>query len=112
MCGNSESSENSESQSSIEIYPTNIYEIRDDMSVVGSVIQLTKDYTTGNETFKQESRGTVIEATSRKDRKWKVSLDNDTKKYRLVKARDLQLYEAATLLPNSKSQTDEDSFEY
>ena len=62
--------------------------------------------------FKQGSIGTVIEATSRKDRKWKVSLDNDTKKYRLVKARDLQLYEAATLLPNSKSQTDEESFEY
>ena len=42
MCDNSE---NSESQSSIEIYPTNIYEIRDEMSVVGRVIQLTKDYT-------------------------------------------------------------------
>jgi len=34
-------------------------------------------------------------------------LDNDTKKYRLIKARDLQLYEAAALVPNSKSQTDE-----
>ncbi len=41
-------------------------------SIVGRDIQLTKDYTTGNETFKQESRGTVIEATSRKDRKLKV----------------------------------------
>ena len=91
---------------------TNIYDIEDEISVVGRVIHLTKDYTTGNETFKKGSIETVIEATSRKDRKWKVSLDNDTKKYRLVKARDLQLYEAATLLPNSKSQTDEDSFEY
>jgi len=34
-------------------------------------------------------------------------LDNDTKKYRLIKARDLQLYEAAALVTNSKSQTDE-----
>lgn len=42
-------------------------------SIVGRDIQLTKDYTTGNETFKQESRGTVIEATSRKDRKLKVN---------------------------------------
>ena len=91
---------------------TNIYDTEDEISVVGRVIHLTKDYTTGNETFKKGSIETVIEATSRKDRKWKVSLDNDTKKYRLVKARDLQLYEAATLLPNSKSQTDEDSFEY
>ena len=41
-------------------------------SIVGRDIQLTKDYTTGNETFKQESRWTVIEATSRKDRKLKV----------------------------------------
>jgi len=31
--------------------------------------------------FKKGSIGTVIEATSRKDRKWKVSLDNDTKEY-------------------------------
>ena len=50
----------------------NIHEIIDETSVVGRDIQLTKDYTTGNETFKQESRGTVIEATSRKDRKLKV----------------------------------------
>ena len=42
------------------------------MSIVGREIQLTKDYTTGKTTFKQESRGTVIEATSRKDRKLKV----------------------------------------
>ena len=44
-------------------------------SIVGRDIQLTKDYTTGNETFKQGSRGTVIEATSRKDRKLKVKFN-------------------------------------
>jgi len=49
--------------SCIYIYPTNIYDIRDEMSVVGRVIQLTKDYTTGNDTFKKGSIGTVIEAT-------------------------------------------------
>ena len=53
------------------------------MSIVGRIIQLTKDYTTGNATFKQGSRGTVIEATSRKDGKLKVKLDNDdTKTFR------------------------------
>ena len=63
------------------------------MSIVGREIQLTKDYTTGNATFKQGSRGTVIEATSRKDGKLKVKLDNDnTKTFRLIKERDLQLY--------------------
>jgi len=41
--------------SCIYIYPTNIYDIRDEMSVVGRVIQLTKDYTTGNDTFKKGS---------------------------------------------------------
>ena len=35
-----------------------------------------KDYTTDNATFKQGSRGTVIDATSRKDRKWKVKFNN------------------------------------
>ena len=60
-------------KSSIEMYSTSIKEIQDVMSVVGRTILLTKDYTTGNETFKQGSRGTVvIEATSRKDRKLKV----------------------------------------
>ena len=81
-------------------------------SIVGRDIQLTKDYTTGNETFKQGSRGTVIEATSRKDRKLKVKFNNDTKKYRLINGCDLQLYEGVAFLPNSKSQTEEDSFEY
>ena len=46
------------------MYSTSIKEIQDVMSVVGRTILLTKDYTTGNETFKQGSRGTVIEATS------------------------------------------------
>ena len=50
------------------------------MSIVGRDIQLTKDYTTGNATFKQGRRGTVIEATSRKDRRWKVKFNNDIKK--------------------------------
>ena len=70
------------------MYSTSIKEIQDEMSVVGRTIQLTKDYTTGNETFKQGSRGTVIEATSRKDRKLKVKLDNDTKKYTLIEGCD------------------------
>ena len=67
------------------------YIYMNERSIVGRDIQLTKDYTTGNETFKQESRGTVIEATSRKDRKLKVKFNNDTKKYRLIKGYDLQL---------------------
>lgn len=81
--------------------------------IVGREIQLTKDYTTGNATFKQGSRGTVIEATSRKDGKLKVKLDNDnTKTFRLIKECDLQLYEGVASSPNSKSQTEEESFEY
>ena len=61
--------------SCIYIYPTNIYDIRDEMSVVGRVIQLTKDYTTGNDTFKKGSIRDSYwsnQATSRKDRKLKV----------------------------------------
>ena len=95
------------------MYSTSIKEIQDVMSVVGRTIQLTKDYTTGNETFKQGSRGTVIEATSRKDGKLKVKLDNDnTKTFRLIKECDLQLYEGVALSLNSESQTEEQSFEY
>ena len=41
-------------------------------------MQLTKDYVTGNETFKAGSIGTVIEGTIRKDRKLKIKLDKDT----------------------------------
>ena len=74
-----EDSENSQSQSSIEMYSTSIKETQDEMSIVGRDIQLTKDYTTGNATFNQGRRGTVIEATSRKDRKWKVKFINDIK---------------------------------
>ena len=81
--------------------------------IVGREIQLTKDYTTGNATFKQGSRGTVIEATSRKDGKLKVKLDNDdTKTFRLIKQCDLQLYEGVASSPNCTSQTEEESFEY
>ena len=95
------------------MYSTSIKEIQDEMSVVGRTIQLTKVYTTGNETFKQGSRGTVIEATSRKDGKLKVKLDNDnTKTFRLIKPCDLQLYEGVSLSSNSESQTEEQSFEY
>ena len=108
-----EDSENSQLQSSPEMYSLSIKETQDVMSIVGREIQLTKDYTTGNETFKQGSRGTVIEATSRKDGKLKVKLDNDnTKTFRLIKQRDLQLYEGVALSSNSESQTEEQSFEY
>ena len=82
-------------------------------SIVGREIQLTKDYTTGNATFKQGSRGTVIEAPSRKDGKLKVKLDNDNEKtFRLIKECDLQLYEGGPLSFSSESQTAETSFEY
>ena len=70
-----EDSENSQLQSSPEMYSLSIKETQDVMSIVGREIQLTKDYTTGNATFKQGSRGTVIEATSRKDRKLKVKFN-------------------------------------
>ena len=74
---------------------------------------LPREDTTGNATFKQGSRGTVIEATSRKDGKLKVKLDNDnTKTFRLIKQCDLQLYEGVALSSNSESQTEEQSFEY
>ena len=48
-----EDSENSQSQSSLEMYSQSITETQDEMSIVGRDIQLTKDYTTGNATFKQ-----------------------------------------------------------
>ena len=83
------------------------------VSIVGREIQLTKDYTTGNATFTQGSRGTVIEAPSRKDGKLKVKLDNDNEKtFRLIKECDLQLYEGGPLSFSSESQTEETSFEY
>ena len=44
------------------------------MSIVGRDIHLTMDYTTGNATFIQGSGWIVIEATSCKDRKFKVIL--------------------------------------
>ena len=56
-------------------------------------MQLTKDYVTANATFQAGSIGTVIEGTTRKDRKLKIKLDKDTeKKYRLIKETNLQLY--------------------
>ena len=105
--------ENSQLQSSPEMYSLSIKETQDVMSIVGREIQLTKDYTTGNATFKQGSRGTVIEVPSRKDGKLKVKLDNDNEKtFRLIKECDLQLYEGGPLSFSSESQTDETSFEY
>ena len=108
-----EDSENSQLQSSPEMYSLSIKETQDEMSIVGREIQLTKDYTTGNATFKQGSRGTVIEVPSRKDGKLKVKLDNDNEKtFRLIKECDLQLYEGGPLSFSSESQTAETSFEY
>ena len=95
------------------MYSPNIEETQDEMSIVRRIIQFTKDYTTGNATFKQGSRGTVIEATSRKDGKLKVKLDNDNEKtFRLIKECDLQLYEGGPLSSSSESQTEAPSFEY
>ena len=95
------------------MYSLSFKETQDVVSIAGREIQLTKDYTTGNATFKQGSTGTVIEATSRKDGKLKVKLDNDnTKTFRLIKQCDLQLYEGVPLSSNSESQTEEQSFEY
>ena len=48
-----EDSENSQLQSSPEMYSLSIKETQDVMSIVGREIQLTKDYTTGKTTFKQ-----------------------------------------------------------
>ena len=47
-------SENIQSQSSLEMYSLNIEETQDETIVVGRIIQLRKDYTTGNATFKQK----------------------------------------------------------
>ena len=107
-------SDNSQLPSSPEMYHSlSFKETQDVVSFVGREIQLTKEYTTGNAIFKQGSRGTVIEAPSRKDGKLKVKLDNDdTKTFRLIKECDLQLYEGVASSPNCKSQTEEESFEY
>ena len=95
------------------MYSLSFKETQNVVSIVGREIQLTKDYTTGNETFKQGSRGTVIEATSRKDGKLKVKLDDDdTKTFRLIKECDLQFYDGVASSPNCKSQREEESFEY
>ena len=104
------------------MYTTNTQDFRDEMSDVKRVIQLTRDYTTGSETFKKGSIGTVIEEITRKDRKLKIKLDKDTKKkYRLIKEEDLQPYHGVACLDDAKPQancqsnsqtTDEESFEY
>ena len=95
------------------MYSLSFKETQNVVSIVGREIQLTKDYTTGKATFKQGSRGTVIEATSCKDGKLKVKLDNDNgKTFRLIKECDLQLYEGGPLSFSSESQTEETSFEY
>ena len=88
-----EDSDDSESPS-IEIYSMNTQDFRDEMGGATRRMQLTKDYVTANATFQAGSIGTVIEGTTRKDRKLKIKLDKDTteKKYRLIKETDLQLY--------------------
>jgi hypothetical protein len=93
MMDEKEESDYSESPS-IDMYTTNTQDLKDEMSGAKRRMQLTKDYVTGNETFKKGSIGTVIEETTRKDRKLKIKLDKDTKekKYRLIKETDLQAY--------------------
>ena len=88
-----EDSDDSES-TSIEIYPMNTQDFRDEMGGATRRMQLTKDYVTVNATFQAGSIGTVIEGTTRKDKKLKIKLDKDTteKKYRLIKETDLQPY--------------------
>ena len=78
MMDDTEDSDDSESPS-IEIYPMNTQDFRDEMGGATRRMQLTKDYVTGNETFKAGSIGTVIEGTTRKDRKLKIKLDMNTK---------------------------------
>ena len=56
----------------------NTQDFRDEMGGATSCMQLTKDYITGNATFQEGSIGTVIEGTTRKDRKLKIKLDKDT----------------------------------
>ena len=60
----------------------------------------------------KEAEGQLLRQPHVRIENWKVKLDNDTKKYRLIKGCDLQLYEGVAFSPNSKSQTEEDSFEY
>ena len=93
MMDDTDDSDDSESPS-IEIYPMNTQDFRDEMGGATRRMQLTKDYITGNATFQEGSIVTVIEGTTHKDRKLKIKLDKDTteKKYRLIKGTDLQLY--------------------
>ena len=93
MMDDTDDSDDSESPS-IEIYPMNTRDFRDEMGGATRRMQLTKDYVTANATFQAGSIGTVIEGTTRKDKKLKIKLDKDTteKKYRLIKETDLQPY--------------------
>ena len=93
MMDDTDDSDDSESPS-IEIYPMNTRDFRDEMGGATRRMQLTKEYKTGDETFEAGSIGTVIEGTTRKDRKLKIKLDKDTKekKYRLIKETHLQPY--------------------
>ena len=77
MMDEKEDSDDSESPS-IEIYPMNTQDFRDEMGGATRRMQLTKDYVTANATFQAGCIGTVIEGTTRKDRKLKIKLDKDT----------------------------------
>ena len=72
----------------------NTQDFRDEMGGATRRMQLMKDYVTANATFQAGSIGTVIEGTTRNDRKLKIKLDKDTteKKHRLIKETDLQSY--------------------
>ena len=86
--------------------------MRDERSGAKRRMQLTKDYVTGNETFEKGSIGTVIEETTRKDRKLKIKLDKDTKKkkrtYRLIPQENCQ----STSLNSGEEFTEFESMEY
>ena len=78
---------------SIDMFTTDTQNLRNARSGAKRRMRLTKEYKTGDETFQAGSVGTVIEGTTRKDRKLKIKLDKDTeKKYRLIKETNLQLY--------------------
>ena len=78
---------------SIDMFTTDKQNLRNARSGAKRRMRLTKEYKTGDETFQAGSVGTVIEGTTRKDRKLKIKLDKDTeKKYRLIKETNPQLY--------------------
>ena len=80
MTDEKEGSDYSESPS-IEIYPMNTQDLRDERSGAKRRMQLTKEYKTGGETFAAGSIGTFIGEITRKGTKYvKIKLDKDTKK--------------------------------